>query len=85
MRMIAPRVPGLDEVTIAEQQGDYKTLTAAVIPGGVLTRWRPSPEELARLNAGEDLFLAVLTFGQPLQPLSLQVGAEGWRPLETPG
>lgn len=84
--MVAPRT-GAEEITIAEDQAEYLPLTAAVYqtPDGVrilLTRWRFSEEDRARVAAGEDLYLSVMTFGQPLQPLMVQVGPEGW---EVPG
>jgi hypothetical protein len=44
----------------------------------LLTRWRFSEEGRARIAAGEDLYLAVTTFGKPLQPLAPQIGAEGY-------
>jgi len=84
VRAVAPRV-GLPEVTLAEEQPDYLPLTVAVWKDpagqvGVLTRWRPSREDLVRLAAGEDLYISLLTFGQPMQPMVVQVGAEGWAP-----
>lgn len=85
MRMIAPRT-GADEVTIAEDQLEYKPLVAAIYVNEqygpdaltLLTRWTFTPEERAAIAAGEDVYLGVLTFGKPLQPLSMQVGAEGY-------
>jgi hypothetical protein len=82
MHMVSPRT-GADEVTIAENQLEYKPLVAAVYqtPEGVqtlLTRWRLDDAERARVAAGEDVYLGVMTFGNPLQPLIMQVGPEGW-------
>lgn len=81
MRMVAPRT-GADEVTVGEDQLEYSPLVAAqyVEEEGrqmLLTRWRFSDEDRARVAAGEDLYLGVLT-QHPLQPLSVQVGPEGW-------
>lgn len=42
----------------------------------VLTAWRPTPEELVRLNLGEPVFLMVS--GQGMPPVALAVG----NPLE---
>lgn len=83
MRMVAPRT-GADEITLAEDQLEYKPLTAAVYrteEGHVtlLTRWKFTDEERAAIAAGEDLYLGVMTFGGPLQPLMAQVGPEGWQ------
>lgn len=96
--MIAPRT-GADEITIAEDQLEYRPLVAAVYShpdfGGapyLLTRWQLDDGELAKLlgvdvevvralpraRDREDLYLAILTGGQPLQPLALQVGPDGY-------
>ncbi len=40
--------------------------------GRVVTRWRPTPEELAMLFAGDDLCLEIFTFGHRLQPVRLR-------------
>lgn len=82
MHMVAPRT-GAQEITLAEEQLEYKPLVAAVYQTteGVttlLTRWRFSDEDRARIAAGEDLFMGTLTFDQPFQPVSMQIGPEGW-------
>lgn len=78
MRSVAPRT-GAPEVSIAQGQEEYLELTGAVHHGGevLVTRWRFSDEDRARVAAGEDLYLAHLTFGGPFQPIIVQVGAEG--------
>ena len=80
--MVAPRT-GAPEITLAEEQPEYHPLVVAkyVTQGGVellLSRWRLDPGEIERLKNGEDLYVSVLTFGNPLQPIRLQVGAEGF-------
>lgn len=82
MHTVSPRT-GAEEVTIAEDQLEYKPLVAARYQtedghAMLLTRWRFTDEERAAIAAGEDLYLGVLTFGQPLQPLAPQVGPEGY-------
>ncbi len=84
MRMIAPRT-GAHEITLAEEQLEYRPLTAAVYSHPdfdnapvLLTRWTFTDEERAAIANGEDLYLAVLTFGKPLQPLAPQVGPGGY-------
>lgn len=82
MHMVAPRT-GAEEVTVAEDQLEYKPLVAAryQTPDGVpvlLTRWRFTDEDRARVAAGGDLYLSVMTFGQPLQPIGVQIGPDGW-------
>jgi hypothetical protein len=82
--MVAPRT-GAEEITLAENQTAYKPLVAAVYSHPdfngapyLLTRWRFTDAERTAIAAGEDLYLAVLTFGQPLQPLAPQVGPGGY-------
>lgn len=82
MHMVAPRT-GAEEITVAEDQLEYKPLVAALYqtPEGttvLLTRWRFTDEDRAKISAGEDLYLGVMTFGKPLQPLMIGVGPEGW-------
>jgi len=84
MHQVAPRT-GAEEVTLAEDQTEYKPLVAArydvqFSPGheparALLTRWRLTEDERRRIAEGEDIYLACLTFGDPLQPLMMQVGA----------
>lgn len=83
MKTVQP-MTGAHEVTVAANQPEYDPLVCALYwdedmkTPVVLSRWKPSDEERERIAAGEDLYLAVLTFGEPLQPLCLQVGPEGW-------
>lgn len=82
MRMIAPRT-GAEEITLAEDQLEYRPLVAALYETAegvpvLLTRWRFTDEERAAIAAGEDLYLGVMTFGKPLQPLMAGVGPAGW-------
>jgi hypothetical protein len=77
MRPVAPRIGG-EEIMLAEEQTEYRTLPATPVAIGdqlgLCTRWTFTPEERAQIAAGEDLFLVILTFGQPLQPLDPRVG-----------
>jgi hypothetical protein len=78
--MVRPRVQA-PTVSVAEEQGEYKTLVAArvtnalygAIPGAdhntLLLCFRPDDAERAALAAGDDLYVALLTFGGPLQPV----------------
>lgn len=79
--MVAPRT-GAEEITIAEDQLEYKPLVAAryQTPEGVpvlLTRWKLDDAERAKVAAGEDLYLSLMTFGNPLPPLQVQNRAAG--------
>jgi hypothetical protein len=60
------------EVVIAENQPEYVPLPAIWLPGGtILTHWRCSWRERLRLLWSGDLWVTVLTFNEPLQPLKL--------------
>jgi hypothetical protein len=83
--MIAPRT-GAPEVAVGEEQHEFKPVTAAIYgdnreagPVTLLTRWRPTQEELRLLLGGEDLYVALRTYGHPMQPLLVQVGPAGWK------
>jgi hypothetical protein len=78
VRPIAPRIDGADEITIAEHQLEYMPITACLVQfsdGDVqrVCRWTFTPEERARIAAGEDIY-----FGTPasikLTPHWLKVG-----------
>lgn len=91
---ISEPIDGYAPVTFAKDQPEYRPLPALMERkppgkvdwhGGVITRWRPSAEELAKLLAGDDLCLEVWTFGnrcgkcghvQGLQPLKLGVWSD---------
>lgn len=79
MRPVAPDI-GFPEVSLARDQEQYFELTAAVIPYddgsvGVVTRWRLTDEELAKLHAGSDVYLVILTADGRPQPVALSIGA----------
>lgn len=82
MRPVAPRI-GAPEIMIAEDQEEYRTLVGAVVKRSlegteqicVVTRWTLTDAERAAVLAGEDIYVEILTFGKPLNPLHIQVGA----------
>ena len=57
------------ELVIAKDQPQYIPLPALPVGDGILTRWRLSWRERWRILRRGDLYLEVLTFGRPLQPL----------------
>ncbi len=74
-------IEGLEpfEVCFAKNQSEYRPLRALKSmknDGAILTRWDLTPEQRAAIANGADLFLEVLTFCQPLQPVRLSVTAE---------
>lgn len=61
-------------VTFAVNQPAYELLPASIDPGGiVMTEWELGAEDLARILNGGRVRLWVYTFGQPLQPVMLEV------------
>lgn len=84
MHMVAPRT-GAPEVTIAENQVEYKPVVAALYVHPqfgnapvLLTRWRLNDEDRRRIAEGGDLYISLMTFGHPMQPITVQVGPAGW-------
>ena len=87
MRWIRPQLDAPQE-TIAEEQQEYCTLTGAFLThpeygvakgasyNTVVVAVRPSDEERKRIAAGDDIYIGVLTFGSPLQPLLVLTGRE---------
>jgi hypothetical protein len=74
VKPIAPVVPGLDlpVVTFAEDQPEYLPLPAwRDANGTVVTRWRLSLKERIRVLFTGDLWLTLMTFNHPLQPVKL--------------
>lgn len=72
----SPVVPGLEpyEIVYAKDPPGYLPLPVLRSPQGVvLSRWKFSEEERALIAAGADLYLSVYPFGQPMQPVDLQV------------
>lgn len=73
-----PVVVGLEkeETVFAEDQPEYKALRALRSrdrAGRVLTRWPLTAEQRQAIANGADLFVEVVTFNQPLQPIAVAV------------
>lgn len=76
MTPITPIIPGFDVPTVnfAENQEEYTTLPAYRDDEGmVVTRWKLSWKERFKIFFFGDLWLSVLTFNKPLQPVKLDV------------
>ena len=74
MTPTSPVVKGLErfERTYAKGQPQYLKLPALPSPsenGRILTRWRLDWRDKLRMVLTGDLYIEVLTFGKPLQPL----------------
>lgn len=81
-RPVAPRV-GFPEIMLAEEQEEYLTCCVAQVTyndgsRALMTRWRLSDEERAKIADGEDIYLSLHTFGQPMQPITLEIGRPEW-------
>lgn len=81
MRAISPNT-GAPETVIAEDQLEYQSLVAAMYQDStlespvMLTRWTMTDEERLAIARGEDIFVAIVTFSRPLQPLQVLVGPQ---------
>ncbi len=72
MKPVSPVIPGHSEVVYAKDQPQYNPLPSIKQPDGcVVTRWTmPWPERFQILFTGS-VYLEVMTFNQPLQPLKM--------------
>ena len=89
MRMVRPKLVA-PQVSVAEDQEEFKSLTAALIynplyeapmtSAGPLNTmvlaFKPNDDERARLAAGQDIYVSLLTFMQPMQAIIVTVGSE---------
>ena len=76
MEAVKPDINGFPEMLCGATQEEYNTLPATLAYDAdgnfiLVTRWKLSPDERAAVAAGGDVYLTVLTFGQPLQPVML--------------
>jgi hypothetical protein len=75
-----------DEIVYAEDQPQYiplRTLVGSDRDRKVLSRWSPNPEQRKALAEGADIYLQLLTFGDPLQPILMFIGddLEDWEKI----
>ena len=74
MKPVSPVLPGQPEVVYAKDQPQYNLLPAIKgIDGMVITRWKLSWKERLIVLLNGDIYLQVLTFNRPLQPVKLSV------------
>lgn len=71
MNSVSPVLSGSEEfeVVYAANQPEYNPLPVLRTDKALLTRWRLTPDEIQRLQNGEDLYICIMHFGGPLQPL----------------
>jgi hypothetical protein len=88
MHPLSPVIPSAnaDEVVYAEKQSEYAPLPCIKAPdGAILIRWSVNEEEMRQIAQQGYIYLCVMTFNQPLQPLLMTTYIpEGFetRPLE---
>lgn len=82
MTIIQPLTVSAILGALLEEAAQHARATGAPLR---VTRWRLTDEERARVVAGDDLFLTLLTFGSPMQPISMTVGPPEWAPGEGGG
>lgn len=70
---IFPELEGA-EITFAKDQPEYRSLRTLTDHATVLTRWTPTADQRQAIMDGADLYLELLTFGGPLQPIRITVG-----------
>lgn len=73
-----PVIDGLEahEIVYAKDQAEYlplRTLRSNYLECGVLSRWTLTPEQRKAVAEGADIFLELMTFGKPLQPILMAV------------
>lgn len=80
MEPVSPIVRGLEEeeVVYAKDQPQYVPLPCLKSrqpdgTGAILTRWTLTDAERQAIANGADVFLRVLTYGNPLQPVGMFV------------
>lgn len=82
-----PVIDGLEqrEIVYAKDQPEYvplRTLVGDDKQRRVLSRWNPTPEQRKAIAEGADIYLQLLTFGQPLQPILMFVSDATWEDWE---
>jgi len=86
----AARLNGWEHIVYGASQPQYLPLPSFRDPGShgtVITRWHLSWRDRLGLLLGRDLYLTLLTFGEPLQPLKPEVGLplDAFVPVKDPG
>lgn len=78
MEPVSPVIPDVDspEVVYAKDQPEYLPLPAIKREdGAILTRWMLTEQEKQQILEQGYIYLEVLTFNKPLQPLRLSTEA----------
>lgn len=68
---------GISEITYAKDQPEYIPLPALRFSDGlVVTRWNLSWKERLHILFGGSVFLGLLTFNNPLQPIRISTSVQ---------
>lgn len=83
---VSPVMPGSEsiEVVLAKDQPEYNPLPVVYLDTesrAMISRWRLTQEERLAVGFGADIILTQLTFGNPFQPVHLQVCERGEMPV----
>lgn len=83
MEAVSPVLPISEgvETIYATEQPEYTALPTFRTEKALISRWKLSEEERRHIAEGGDLFICVLHFGQPLQPI-LPIAAPPAQALE---
>lgn len=75
VKVIEPQLASGEQLVVfGKTQDEYFDLPAAVDQmGTITTEWEFSAEDLEKILDGGRLRLRILTFGQPLQPVCVEV------------
>lgn len=82
MEAVSPQT-GAKEIVVAKDQADYIPYPAALYQTEngrlvILSRWQLTDEEREMIANGEDFYIGLMTDGDPVQPMYLQIGPDGW-------
>lgn len=68
---------GISEIVYAKNQPEYIPLPALRFDDGlVVTRWKPSIWDRMLIAFGGDIYLGLLTFNHPLQPIIMSTNVQ---------
>jgi hypothetical protein len=76
MEPVSPVIPGYEkeEVVVAKDQKEYGNLPVLHIGEGILlSRWELTEKDLAKVTETKSIYFYQWTFGQPVQPVAMQV------------
>lgn len=72
MQPVSPVIKGYEETVYAKDRPEYVPLPSIREPDGcVITRWQMTWRERLQAAMSGSVYLEVLTFNQPLQPLRM--------------